>query len=97
VPGARPRLMPPAESEGELPDMAPWALLSDQAALMLQHQFTSTLRETLNAQFCIVSPCDVLGEALRGKCIVYMRANRGSIDALSRLDHSKDGCIARLV
>jgi len=45
---------------------------------MLQHQFSSTLRETLNAQFCIVSPCDVLGEALRGKCIVYMGDNKGS-------------------
>jgi hypothetical protein len=51
---------------------------------MLQHQFSSTLRETLNAHFCIVSASEVLGEALHRKRIVFMGDNRGSIDALSR-------------
>jgi len=67
---------------GELPDMA-GGCTSHQAALMLQHQFSSTLRETLNAQFYIVSACDVLGEALRGKRMCTGGTIKAATDALS--------------
>ena len=75
--------------DGELPHIVQ-AFAPAQSALMLQGKFSSTLREILNVQVCIVSACEALGEAVRGMRLVYFGDNLGCITALLRMTGSPD-------
>ena len=69
---------------GELPQRITMGFSQEQAALMQQHKFSSTVRETLNALVCIKSFCDAWGERARGICLLFLNDNKGCIAALSR-------------
>ncbi len=62
----------------------------EDMALLALGQWSSTVRETRNAEFCIIAVCETLGAAAAGSCIRYVGDNEGSIAALERQTGSAD-------
>ena len=64
--------------------------LQAEMAQLAAGVWSSTVRETLNAEVCIRAVCEALGAAAGGCCIRYIGDNQGSIAALER----QTGCAA---
>jgi len=75
---------------GELPGPIRAGFSQEQQALLAGDGWSSTLRETLNAEVCLVTVCQALGAQAAGHFLRYIGDNRGSIAALDR----QTGCAA---